>query len=187
MSYEKVRSIKVDEKLDKVFVTSACNNVRPLEYNRWEITRLSEILKAKGKLAVDIEILKLYESGVFQDGNNKYNKANTVLRLIFKEEYAKFDWSLSSLSDEYKLRDTEEFNILLGKALDYKLPKDKFVISKPNPYHSNKDIYAKRTINTIRWRNTTDRATKYFLRELAEQDIKNFTGSEEWKVVEVTI
>ena len=56
MSYEKVRSIKIDEVAGEVFVTGASNNVRPLTYEKWECPSLSKILKEQGRKAVEVEI-----------------------------------------------------------------------------------------------------------------------------------
>lgn len=36
MSYEKIKCITRKPKEGKIFITSACNNVRPLKYSRWE-------------------------------------------------------------------------------------------------------------------------------------------------------
>jgi len=71
MSYHIIKSIKVDEKEGKVYITGADNNVRPRTPHRWECTSLSQILVEQGREAVDLEILEAYESGDFQGGNNK--------------------------------------------------------------------------------------------------------------------
>ncbi len=49
MSYEKVKSIKIDDKAGKVFITCASNNVRPLYYERSEFSSLSELLRVEGR------------------------------------------------------------------------------------------------------------------------------------------
>jgi len=93
MSHEKVKSIKIDEKEGKVYFNTASNNVIPITYSIFsESTFYNNLLKEKGRKAVEIEILKEYESGNLQGGINKYTKALKVLRYIFGGEYKKFNW-----------------------------------------------------------------------------------------------
>ena len=92
MSYEKIKSIKIDEKENKVFITCASSNVFPLYYKKHEFKTLSKLLEEKGKQEVEIRILKLYEEGSFQQGKNKYSNALKVLYYIYAEDYLKFDW-----------------------------------------------------------------------------------------------
>lgn len=90
MSYEIIKHIKVDEKNGKVLLNSTCNNVRPRTYYYQECTSLSKILTEQGREALDIEILKAYESGNFQKGNNRYTSA--LKRLRNHPKYKLFDW-----------------------------------------------------------------------------------------------
>jgi len=193
MSYEKVRSIKVDEKAGKVFVTSACNNVRPLTYYRWECTSFSEILKEKGRLAVDIKILKEFESGNFQGKVGKYTKAYDALYYIFNDEYKKFNWRVDKFKwgtpeheeeDKNKkmLRESEEFDDLLKKCLNYKLPKEKFLIVKNvSSYSGNYKAYGKSCLTCMKWHSNKEKATKFDFKEDAQQHIfEKF--KDEWEV-----
>lgn len=132
MSYEKVKKIKITDK--GVFVTSACNNVRPLYYIEWEAITLSKILKEKGKQETEIEIFKAYEEGNFQAGTqNKYTKALELLYNMYYEEYKRFSWRNNYKwgSDEAKhldeLRKSDEFKAFLWKVLNTKIPKKQFI------------------------------------------------------------
>ena len=155
MSYEKVRSIKIDEKQGKVFFNTASNNVRPLTYSIFGESKIyNDILKNQGKEAVEIEILKEYESGNLQGGSNKFTKALKVLRYVFKEEYFKFNWRNKPWGDEKKsneienLRKSEEWNNLLKKALNYNFPKEKYVIFKD---HFGEKIFGKSCLTCMKW------------------------------------
>ena len=72
MGYAKVRSIRITD--DSVFITSAENNIRPLYYTTDEFTRLSELLREKGRKAVEMELIYYFFCGSFQ-GRNKYVNA----------------------------------------------------------------------------------------------------------------
>ena len=96
MSYEIVRSVKIDKKNNKVFITGASNNVTPKTYTKWNCSTISHILETKGEVAAIKEILEAYWDGQFQPGGinyysksmslvdrNKYNWDNRCLRVIF--------------------------------------------------------------------------------------------------------
>jgi len=72
MSYEKVKSIAINEKAGTVFITSACSNVSPQEYKRWQCTYLENMLQESGRDAVDAYILEQYQGGMMQDGATEY-------------------------------------------------------------------------------------------------------------------
>jgi hypothetical protein len=190
MSYGKVKSIKIDEKQGKVFFNTASNNVRPLTYSVWGESKIyNDLLKEKGKGAVEIEILKEYESGNLQEGKNKYTKALKVLRYVFNEEYKKFNWRNRPWGDEKKskeledLRKSEEWNNLLKKALDYKFDKKKFVITKDN---FGEKIFGKSCLTCIKWSKFKEKATKFDFEEEAKDHIfKKYKN--EWKVEEFKV
>ena len=194
MSYEKVKSIKIDEKQGKVFFNTASNNVRPLTYSIFSGSKIyNDLLKEKGKDAVEIEILKEYESGNLQEGTNKYTKALKVLRYVYGEEYKKFNWRNCPGkwgSKEYlahgELRKSEEFKELLKKCFKYKFNKTKFIITK-NHYSSESGVvYAKVCPTCIKWKWKKEEATKFDFEEEAKDHIyKEF--KEIWKVEELKI
>jgi len=184
MSYEKVRSIKVDVKEGKVFVTSACNNVRPLTYERWECKSISKILREEGKAKAEIELLKLFETGEFTGSIKKYSDAMSVLYNILDSEYDKFNWNANNSaygSDERKLfnesRKSIEFNNLLRKALDTKCVKS-FVISK---VYMGEKVYGIKKRNSMSWTENESKATLFFENE-AKKLFKWFSNSSDWSI-----
>lgn len=121
MSYHKVRLISIREDEGKVFITGCDNNVYPRTPRQWKCTSLSEILIEQGREAVDLEILKAYESGDFQGGANKYTKALEALWTL--PEYQSFNWRGEPFDEIHERRKTPEYMDLLKKALTIKLPK----------------------------------------------------------------
>jgi len=189
MSYEKVKSIKIDEKQGKVFINCACNNCRPLSYSREDFPYYNKILNEEGKEAVEIDLLKNYESGNLQEGTNKYTNALKVLRYVFGEEYKRFNWRNKPWGDEKKsneiedLRKSEEWDNLLKRALDYKFDKKNFIITKT---HHEEVIYAKVCPTFIKWKWKKEEATKFNFEDEAKDHIyKDF--KEVWKVEELKI
>lgn len=177
MSYEIIKSIKV--KNNKVFVTGASNNVRPQTFTEWECYPLSKVLQDKGKEALDVEILKAYEEGNFQRGNNRYTRALEVLRHM-PIYHKKYDWG----EDNKKNRESFEFEKLLKKALHTYLPKDKFVITKE--MYNGQKVYGKKVRCYMKWCSKINKgATIYRYREDAEFVKKWFTNSGSWKVDEI--
>ena len=79
MSYDKIKSISFKD--NKVFITSACNNIRPLHFNRCEATYLSHLLQEKGKNEVLKVILKEFWSGNFQGRSTIYGKFIEIFNL----------------------------------------------------------------------------------------------------------
>ena len=75
MSHEKIKSLSINEKTGEVFITSTSNNVFPYHYARRKNQWLEDLLKEKGREAVDIYILDAYNGGMMQGGNNEYNQA----------------------------------------------------------------------------------------------------------------
>jgi len=188
MSYEKVKSIKIDEKENKVWIKSACNNVIPLNYEKWECVSLSKILKEKGKDAVEFEILKSYEGGNFQKGNkNKYTRALKVLRFAFAEEYKQFDWRQQNAkygTEEYKkereLRESQEFKDLLLKALKTKIPKQKYAITQK---YMNRDVFGKLSRNRIHWTYNLKEASLFDFEQEAKNYLSWFSNNENITII----
>lgn len=135
MSYEIVKQVIIKD--NKVLLKSASNNVYPLHFILWECGSLSKILQEKGLSACEIEILKEYETGNFQAGNkNKYTRALNILYYVLNEEYKKFNWRNEgdAYEEANKLRETEDFNNLLKKALNFKNIKGYFIIKLGKGY-----------------------------------------------------
>jgi hypothetical protein len=79
MSYEKVKAISIDKKNNQVFITSACNNIIPLNYSKWGCKPYSDILKKRGLIAVQKEILYQFAIGNFQGQSTDYAKSLCLL------------------------------------------------------------------------------------------------------------
>lgn len=187
MSYEKIKTIKIKD--NKVFINCASNNCRPLTYYNETYPYYNKILNEEGEEAVNIALLKSYEEGSFQDGINKYTKALKVLRYVYAEEYKKFNWRNHNAkydSEEYNkerdLRNSEEFKELLRKCLNYKFPKDKFVITKIHTsYNYQGEVYAKVCTTCVKWSKEKDKATKFNFKEEAEDHIFE-SYKNQWRV-----
>lgn len=74
MSYEKVKSLSINDKTGEVFITSTSNNVFPQIYRRSRNQWLEDLLKEQGREAVDLYILDAYAGSMMQGGNNEYNQ-----------------------------------------------------------------------------------------------------------------
>jgi len=182
MSYEKITHIRIRD--GKVFVKSHSNNdtASPSE---WENPFFTKILVEEGLRAVEIELLKTYEEGNFQGGSNKYTKAMKVLRYVYGDEYQKFSWNVWNEPEEQgkareDLRKSQEFKNFLGKCLDYKFPKQKFVITKDN---YGEEVYAKSCPTCTKWTRDKNKATKFSFEAEAQDHIYN-TYKDVWKVKE---
>ncbi len=174
MSYEIIKKIKINN--GKVLITYTSNNVYPRTFDECESESLSRILREKGREELDIEILRTYEGGSFQKGNNKYTRALKVLRHF--PEYNKFDWR----GNNEENRNKPEFKELLKRALYTYLPKDRFIIAKV--YNGNK-IYGQRRRNSMRWVNEKGKASVYCYQSDAEFMKKCYYNTENWIVEKI--
>ena len=178
MSYEIIKSIKVKD--NKVLVNYACNNVRPLTFEECESQYLTKILKEQGKEALDIEILKAYEEGNFQRGTNKYTRALHILRHF--PEYPLFDWRNSGIKKNdpvEKRRESIAFIDLLKKALNSRLPKDKYIITK---FYNGHKVYGRRYRYCMKWTHDRLKASIYRYKSDAEFQKKCFTNADNWQI-----
>jgi len=181
MSYEIIKSIKVKD--NKVFLASSSNNVSPKYFNEWECKSLTKILQDKGRDALDLEILKQYESGNFQRGNNRYTRALHVLRHM--PEHKNFDWRCgwgAEYDEVEKRRQTEEFDMLLLKAMKTLLPREKYVLTCERGAN---DFYMKITRHRAKYRTNKSEATIFRYQGDAKSAKKNFTGGNDWEVIKL--
>ncbi|MCD5384851.1 MAG: hypothetical protein LRZ94_00865 [Candidatus Pacebacteria bacterium] len=191
MSYEIVKAVKIEN--DRVMIKGASNNVYPKNYEYWECHPLTKTLREKGKEQAEIDILKAYEEGNFQAGTeNKYTRALKILRYL--SEYERFDWRNKYKGDEdndkiiEQRRESKEFDELLLKVLNTKLPKQKFVITKKVGNDEEKQvIYMKYRKNAgyCKWYTDIKKAKKFDFLEEAESIKKYFTNSENWEIIRV--
>jgi hypothetical protein len=176
MSYEIVKGIKINEEEKKVYFKSSSNNVYPKDYEYQEFSYFSNLLKEKGIKEVEIAILKEYESGNLQKGTeNRYTRALKVLYYVYGEEYKKFNWRVLECEDRRKIEDSEEFKALLLKALNTKLPKNKFIVVK-NQY--DKPYYVRKTTSRHIFYGDKEQAKIFDFREIAERVSKQLNNSE---------
>jgi hypothetical protein len=142
MSYEIVKAIKIKD--GQVLIKSDSNNVYPKSFKFWNCEPLSKLLQEKGQDALDIAILKDYEDGTFQSRglNSKYTRALKVLHYVLKDEYEPFNWRTEKDNEKHELRNSDEFDKLLLKALRTQLPKEKFVVRKINTAYNKDNEYA---------------------------------------------
>ena len=94
MSYEKVKCITRKPKEGKIFITSACNNVRPLTYSRWEFMASEQDYHKK-----ELELLRGINGGglVLNDSCYDWNYANLKTRDYMQEKYGN-GYSIYALS-----------------------------------------------------------------------------------------
>lgn len=126
MSYEIIKSIVIKD--GKVIVRASSNNVSPKHFDPWECSSLTKILTEQGQDALDLEIMKQYESGCFQRGDNKWTRA--LLRLRNMPEYPTYDWRAPDYEAVTERRKSPEFEALLMKALKSSFPAQKYTISQ---------------------------------------------------------
>ena len=86
MSYEKVKCITRKPKENKIIITSACNNVRPLTFRKWEYGKASMSYKEKM-----FYLLKDISGGNLQFNNSCYEWNYAVLKTrdYMQEKYGK--------------------------------------------------------------------------------------------------
>jgi hypothetical protein len=178
MSYEIIESIKV--KNNKVFINCAPNNVYPRSFGEFHCESLTKILKEQGKEALELEIMREYENGNFQGGNNKYARALKVLHHM--PEYKKYNWRNRENDDN--LRDLPAFVELLKTTLKTRLPKDKFIITKQN-WNGHPVYFYKLTKRRGTWTYDKSKA-KIFRYHIDAVGVKGlFAGSDTWTIEQI--
>jgi hypothetical protein len=120
MSHEIVRKLRIEDGI--VYRASESNNVRPHYFIETVDEYFTTMLREQGQTALDLEILRLYEQGIFQEGYpNQWSTA--VKKLRQTSAYAKIDWRKSEYNDEcpiHRARKDESFyNSILSKALEF--------------------------------------------------------------------
>jgi len=121
MSHSIIRKIELDEENQRVIITARSSNVTPAIYHTGESSYFTNIWRHHSREAVDIAIVKAYEEGNFQGGENRWQKASLRLRQ-FKKYQTNFDWRVMENSAYERIREnrrnlTEEFNALVLLSL----------------------------------------------------------------------
>lgn len=176
MSYEIVKSIVVRD--GKVIIKSDSNNVRPRDFHEWECSTLTSLYQRSGREALDIEILKCYENGTFQEGNkNRYTRALEVLRHM--PEYEEFNWRNGDWKETHERRKLAEFENLLKKAMYSRKPRNKFIIQKN---YFGKTVYLFSARQTAKWTYEIKKAKVFRWLEDATGTRACYRNSEDWEV-----
>ena len=176
MSYEIVKSIVIKD--GKVILRSSSNNVSPKYFDPWECTSLTRILQEQGQDALDIEIMRTYESGSFQRGDNKWTRA--LLRLRNMPEYPPYDWRAPDYAAVEIRRKSPEFTALLLKALHSPFPAEKFTISQM--YSENCRMYLMKAGRTAKFVMDRSRAKLFHYRREAEAIASCYRGGSSWEI-----
>lgn len=94
MSYEKVKCITRKPKEGKIFITSACSNVRPLTYHKWEFMQNNNDYHEK-----ELELMRGINGGglILNDSCYNWNYAKLKTRDYMQEKYGN-DYNLYDLS-----------------------------------------------------------------------------------------
>lgn len=184
MSYEIIKGISI--KNNEVYLNSASNNVYPRYFKKWHCTSLTEILQKQGRDALDLELLKQYEEGMFQPGvPNKYSLAIDNLRR--KPEYEKFNWRNRTYKEVDPVGDarrTEEFNKLLMQCISEKPNKTVYLASKIN--WGGNEIYILRvTTKVVKWTDDKTKAKKFKFVDEIENLNSHCNTTEVWKAIPV--
>lgn len=189
MSYNIIRGIRLNDDTKEVLITSACNNVTPRYYTTDHSTYCENIWKEQGKQALEIELVKAFESGSFQGGSSKYKLAADRLRKM--PEYRAFNWRRGGLGDEYtkisehRREAVAEFDALVLRALSIKEPKEQYVITKKSYGDQVVYFYHRANAGFCRWYNSVTKAKVFKYREDAENMIKGFQNSDDWQVIQI--
>ena len=121
MSYEIVKSIKIDKKTKEVWLRSSSNNVNPKIYKKWLSKTLTKIYQKYGEKEVKKEILFQYFQGNFKKSNNAYEKSFILLDVI------KYNWKTVGTGKKHSEEELKE--VLYKNYLIYeKREKGNFVI-----------------------------------------------------------
>jgi len=178
MSYEIVKAIRIKD--GRVFLKSDSNNVWPRDYHEWECPSLTAILERDGQEALDIEILRTYESGSFQGSANKYTHALMILRHM--PEYDNFNWRVcgDDWDKRQETRKSQACRELLKKALTAKLPKQRFLIKKQE-FGGMRYLHPK-TRRRVFWIPEKDEAKVFYWQEDAVSMKGNYYNSDHWQI-----
>ncbi len=159
MSYDIVRGLKIDKEKKEVWITSACNNLRPLTYSKWKSVWFSDIYKEHGFVELEKCILEAFWGGSLHSSTNKYAKS------LYYCDRTLWSWDMP----KEKVEELKDY--LHKNYLDFKnRKKGKFIIESLHGW------VVRRSSRTL-WSNVEKRRAKVFRSaEEAEMYINNFNG-----------
>lgn len=166
MSYEIVRSVKIDKKNNKVYINCASNNCWPHTFQKHLAPILTKTLEEKGEVQVIKDLLYCYYTGEFQPGGqNYYSKALTLL------DHKKYNWRNGN---EHLFKPEEVQEELYKHYLTLKSePSGKFIISSLKEYHG-KVYISKFTKRHARFTKHIGLARVYRKKSDIEQRLQNY-------------
>ena len=161
MSYSKVKSFSFMSNFEGVKITSACNNVQPLDYNAWQQLKNS---REDLKIMTSKEYVIYWIKG-FLDGSLQFNNENNVLYFTMNKvllengfnsfqdtwesiyDYKSWDWDSKTFKDE---NDKIDYENKQAKIQDvYEKIADAIINKKYNGLFSNlkKESYVLKNAN----------------------------------------
>ena len=178
MSYEIVKSIKIDKVNKKVFIRSAANNVHPLNFRLWEATLLSKLFEEKGLAELEKAILLEYYKSNLQKSNNNYEKSLILL------DYQIYNWD--TVGDENSARQNLKYSydelkeVLYKNYLTFcKREKGNFII-----FNKQKELYVSRFVKNGCYLVPKQNAKVFPSKEDAQIALQNFDISK-YEIMEV--
>ncbi len=174
MSYDIIRGMRIDG--GRVLVKAASNNVFPRDFDECEAPGLSRIFQEGGSAALDLEMMRNYESGNFKSYGGRY--VNALRRLRAMPEYAAFDWRVDKGYEENQKARTErraEFDALLMRALN---TRDNLADRRIVRYQGNCYVW-KSTRRTLFYTSNVARAKVFFNEDEARRTVGGYSGEKE--------
>lgn len=105
MSYEIIKSIKIDKSKKEVKITSASNNISPQTYCTINAVVLNKLYAKKGFQALEIKIIRQFLNGNFQQGSTSYKKIADYMMMKYRK-----GWS-NSYTDEEVVANIQEYKV----------------------------------------------------------------------------
>ena len=112
MSYEKVKCITRKPKENKIFITSACNNVRPLTFGKWEYGKAD--MSYKEKIGRDVEV-RAVPRREYNPTNEQIAESKKRVELLGIEP--RFSDKLQ-ISDRHYIREVKDVEMDLIRAIN---------------------------------------------------------------------
>ena len=157
------------------------NKIKDFEVSLFIETERAEELKKE--VTKEITGFCAGQNGLFDI--NKFTRALKVLNFLFKEEYKNFNWRnfpFEEREKEKQLRESDEFKVLLLKALNTKLPKEKFIITKD--YNGNK-VYLKSCRRSALWSSEREKTKVFDFKAECENVKKCYPMGQYWGIEEL--
>ena len=173
MSYEIVKGIQFRDS-SEVWIKSACNNLYPRHFGWWHCKSLTKVLREKGKVEAEKEILLQYWNGNFQGTNNLYDRSVQYFRPIMPHTWTNVGETLGEVKWGTKIEYTYDDlkSVLYDNYVNYRgRPKGNFYIRKDSWF------VRKITKKHIQYATTIDRAKRFCSYKDAKIFSREISGS----------